>query len=114
MVRFDKNANELLKVACSRIITGYESRAGHSPSSLYFNKVITLLHREIGKDGLSLNLPHCWYRWGDEVARVLMPHNVRWEYDSGYPKTKIDYEFIGSRLNYSQLKFMNGLINKED
>jgi hypothetical protein len=31
--------------------------------------------------GNDLRLPHCWYRWGDEVVRYLMPSSIRWNHE---------------------------------
>lgn len=54
---------------------------GSPPTGLYFNKALSLLHKELGDDGYDLGLPHCWYRWGDEVVRARIPSQVMWDHD---------------------------------
>ncbi|RLF72100.1 MAG: hypothetical protein DRN55_06605 [Thermoplasmata archaeon] len=40
-----------------------------------------LLYRNLKKKNLNLKLPHCWYRYGDEVVRYHMPHQIRWNHE---------------------------------
>lgn len=55
-----------------------------SPNGIFFNKAMSLLDRELRKDGVDIHLPHCWYRWGDEVVRILMPREIEWNHESTY------------------------------
>ncbi|MHB8584864.1 MAG: hypothetical protein ACYDDF_03385 [Thermoplasmatota archaeon] len=56
--------------------------SGRPPSGLYFNKVMSLLHRRLKAERIDLGLPHCWYRYGDEVVRQWMPSAVYWDHES--------------------------------
>ncbi len=40
-----------------------------------------LLYRNLKRKNLNLKLPHCWYRYGDEVVRYHMPHQIRWNHE---------------------------------
>lgn len=40
-----------------------------------------LLYRNLKEASLDLRLPHCWYRYGDEVVRYHMPAQIRWNHE---------------------------------
>ena len=46
------------------------------------------------KLGTDMRLPHCWYRWGDEVVRYNMPY-LTWNHDDPHQTTVM---FSGSTL----------------
>lgn len=58
---------ELLALASYLVIEEHRRLTGQYPSGLYFNKAMCLLYRNLKKANLNLELPHCWYRYGDEV-----------------------------------------------
>lgn len=62
-------------------ISQYRSTCGSNPSGVMYNKFMIMLNRElIDKIGMDIRLPHCWYRWGDEVVRCNMPY-LEWNHD---------------------------------
>lgn len=70
---------DYLAIASYLVINKHEKCTGKSPSGLYFNKIMSLVDRKL--NGLvNLKLPHCWYRYGDEVVRAAMPYNVKWDH----------------------------------
>jgi hypothetical protein len=60
-------------------------RFGTDPSGVYFNKVMCLINQRIGGD-----LPHCWYRFGDEVIRSCLPSSIEWSHIEGKTIVKLD------------------------
>src|SRR5437762_11314562 len=81
LVLHDRDVNDLLNFASYQVITKYEQVTGAKPSGLFFNKVLSVLNRDLGAVHLQLRLPHCWYRWGDEVVRILMPRHLQWVHE---------------------------------
>lgn len=79
-----------IRCASYAFIERYSRTQSHPPSGVLYNKYMTLLNRELmDKLGVDIRLPHCWYRWGDEVVRHDMPY-LRW--DHGDPrKTYVSY-----------------------
>jgi len=79
-------------------IEEFRNRTGKNPTGILFNKFMVRLNRLLLSEGVDIRLPHCWYRWGDEVVRYSMPY-LDWEHtpsgtfvsfgDSHVPK--IDY-----------------------
>lgn len=80
MARLDRDGS-IISIASYSVISKYEERTGLQPTGLYFNKMMSLLHNEMKARGKDLGLPHCWYRWGDEVVRYLMPNSIRWNHE---------------------------------
>lgn len=68
--------------ASYQVIHQYETENGVSPTGLYFNKLMSLLHRDLRNRGHDLKLPHCWYQYGDEVVRSWMPEQIVWSHDA--------------------------------
>lgn len=78
----DVHMPDYVAYACRVFIEGHEGSVGCSPSGVMFNKFMTLLYRDVRRTlGVDIRLPHCWYRWGDEVVRHGMPY-LSWNYDS--------------------------------
>lgn len=77
-----RNSNQLLVLASKTVIREHEQRYEEPPSGLYFNKHLSLLHRTLQAEGVDLQLPHCWYRFGDEVVRQWMPSPVYWNHEN--------------------------------
>jgi len=61
------------------------------PSGLYFNKGLSFVNSEMQKRGHRIGLPHCWYRWGDEVVRYQMPKELIWTHEEA-SYTKVDWK----------------------
>lgn len=76
-----KNRTDPVAYASYQVIAKHIEARGKPPTGLYFNKIMSLLHRELKREGLDIKLPHCWYRWGDEVVRYLMPNAVVWDHE---------------------------------
>jgi len=76
-----RDPNSLAGVASYIVISKHLERTGSPPTGLYFNKIMSLLHSEARTRGIDLQLPHCWYRWGDEVVRYLMPTAIDWNHE---------------------------------
>ena len=72
------------------IIKSYKRQNGSLPSGLYFNKALSYVNSEIKKIDESIRLPHCWYRWGDEVVRYYMPKEITWSHEEA-SFTKVDW-----------------------
>lgn len=76
-----RNQNALV-YASHEVIHQYQAKHKAMASGLYFNKHMSLLHRELLNRGHDLKLPHCWYQFGDEVVRAWMPEQIVWYNDS--------------------------------
>lgn len=69
-----------MKIASFIFLDEYRSKNHDDPSGIVYNKFMTLLNSELKKDKIDIRLPHCWYRWGDEVVRYHMPY-LYWNHD---------------------------------
>lgn len=99
-----RNSNPVLQATCYRIIEKHERLRGEPPTGVQFNKYLSLLRHELGHASESMGLPHCWYRWGDEVVRVLMPTQVAWDHTDP-PKTKVAWEGDDPELSADDRQF---------
>ena len=81
MRQLTRDPNSLAGVASYLVISKHLERTGSLPSGLYFNKIMSLLHSEAKARGFDIQLPHCWYRWGDEVVRYHMPSAIDWNHE---------------------------------
>ncbi len=89
MTRYpSKSPNSIMGVASYLIIKNYNEKFSDNPNGLYYNKIMSLLNRETKKREIDIQLPHCWYRFGDEVIRFAMPNCVEWNHEDP-PYTKI-------------------------
>lgn len=80
---WEQKFNTLLEVASFEVIKQHEKTIGSPPTGLYFNKLMLLSYSKLRKGyGIDIKLPHCWYRYGDEVVRYLMPNDVRWNHET--------------------------------
>lgn len=70
-----------LAYASFKIVKYYETLNDESPSGLYFNKAIAFINTHLKTEGKDLAVPHCWYRWGDEVVRYYMPRELKWTHE---------------------------------
>ena len=72
------------KIASFIFLDKYRSRNQEDASGVMYNKFMTLLSSALKEKRIDIGLPHCWYRWGDEVVRFHMPY-LRWNHeDPGY------------------------------
>ena len=53
--------------------------------------MLSVLNREMESRYIHLGVPHCWYRWGDEVVRILMPKAISWVHEDP-SKTTVTWE----------------------
>lgn len=89
---------DYVKYASYIFISQYRSTCGSNPSGVMYNKFMILLNRELrDKLGKDIRLPHCWYRWGDEVVRYNMPY-LEWNHDDPH---KTIVQFYGQIHNPS-------------
>ena len=80
-----------LAYASFMVVKEYEKINNESPSGLYFNKAISFLNTILKNKGIDLAVPHCWYRWGDEVVRYYMPRDLKWTHEENV-HTIVDWE----------------------
>lgn len=83
-------SSPLLAFASYSVVKAYEDSRNESPTSLYFNKLLSLSHRALKSKGVDIQLPHCWYLFGDEVVRYWMPRGIQWEREEQSP-TRISW-----------------------
>lgn len=77
----ESSKSSLISIASFQVITGHQEAVGSEPTGLFFNKMMSILNKELKMKGIDLGLPHCWYRWGDEVVRYLMPGAIKWNHE---------------------------------
>ena len=80
-----------LKFVAYCVVRQFKKRTGRDPTGLYFNKAMSLINTKLKEEGYNLRLPHCWYRWGDEVVRYYMPFELGWNHEDP-PSTKVTWE----------------------
>ena len=76
-----KSNSNYVKKSSFVFIQEYRKSTGRNPTGVLFNKYMVLLNRKLLAEGTDIRLPHCWYRWGDEVVRYSMPY-LEWEHGS--------------------------------
>ncbi|MCL2711970.1 MAG: hypothetical protein FWD37_01680 [Methanomassiliicoccaceae archaeon] len=79
-MKLDTGVPDHVKIASFIFLDEYRSKNHDDPSGIVYNKFMTLLNSELKKDKIDIRLPHCWYRWGDEVVRYHMPY-LYWNHD---------------------------------
>jgi hypothetical protein len=85
------NVNDYLSIASYLTIKKFKDVKGTDPSGLYFNKIMFLTYKKL-RNKINLKLPHCWYRYGDEVIKFSMPSNVFWNHEDP-DKTKVFWKY---------------------
>ena len=80
-----------LKFVAYYVVRQFKKRTRRDPTGLYFNKAMSLINTKLKEEGYNLRLPHCWYRWGDEVVRYYMPFELGWNHEDP-PSTKVTWE----------------------
>lgn len=88
---YRRETNDLLYFASYKVIEAHERRTGESPTGLFFNKLLSILNRELEARHVHFGLPHCWYRWGDEVVRIHMPRAIEWVHEDP-PRTTVQWK----------------------
>ena len=83
--------NTDLKYVAYYVVRRFKKKTGRDPTGLYFNKAMSLINTKLREDGYNLRLPHCWYRWGDEVVRYYMPFELSWNHEDP-PSTTVTWE----------------------
>ena len=71
---------DYVRIASYIFIRDHFDICGRAPSGVLYNKYMTLLNRKLASQGHNMGLPHCWYRWGDEVVRYGMSY-IGWNHD---------------------------------
>lgn len=90
---------DYVRYAAHEFLEAYESNCGDMPTGVLFNKFMTLLNIKLKESlGADIRLPHCWYRWGDEVVRHELPY-IRWNHED---PSKTTVEYCGSIPRYEQ------------
>ena len=86
--------NRLLEYACWRVISKYQDSGG-KVSGLRFNKMMSLLnHKLLPK--VDIELPRCWYFYGEQVVPRELPVQVRFE-GQGEPDAQTAFCWDGNR-----------------
>ena len=86
-----ENCVDYVKMASAVFIEEYSKKMGDDVTGVLYNKYMTLLHRELKKEGIDIRLSHFWYRWGDAVVKYSVPY-IHWTHEDAYT-TKVS--FIG-------------------
>lgn len=73
----------VLAAACY-FIREHERIVGEHPTGLLFNRYMVLLNRHLLGLGKDMRLPHCWYRWGDEVIAYAFGDYVAFNREGTY------------------------------
>ena len=90
---FQNSYSKELEYSSYKLIKEYVNTYGEPPSGLFFNKGLSSLNSTLKEDGEDIILPHCWYKWGDEVVRYYMPRSLRWTHEeTGY--TTVNWEGV--------------------
>lgn len=84
----DTRNRSLLDHISYTIIEETQRIQGETPSGVYFNKAFSLLGERSKKD-IDLEIPHCWYRWGDEVVRACLSNDVKWDHQE---RTEVSWD----------------------
>lgn len=74
------NHKDYVESASFIFLNKYERLNGCKASGVLYNKFMTLLNRRFLSDDVDIGLPHCWYRWGDEVVRHGLDY-LSWNHD---------------------------------
>lgn len=92
---------DYVKAVSSIFLEKYEKRNSKPATGVLFNKYLTLLNRRLFSTFRRdvMMLPHCWYRWGDEVVRYYLPY-IDWNHDD---LTVTTVTFNDRRLSHNEL-----------
>ena len=97
------NEKDYIRTFSYLFLKKYREKTGTDSSGVLFNKYMTLLNRALLYKGVDMHLPHCWYRWGDEVVRYCLPF-IDWNHDD--PKYKTNgFNLIQAILGILKVNF---------
>ena len=103
--------SDYLSIASYLIIKKFKDAKGTNPSGLYFNKIMYLTYKNL-RNKVNLKLPHCWYRYGDEVIKFSMPINICWNHENP-DKTKVFWKYGPPSMEDSEnVKLIEKIIDK--
>jgi hypothetical protein len=91
------------------IIERSNSIHGEDPSGVYFNKAFSLFNHYHGKR-FGISVPHCWYRWGDEVVRSCLSRDVVWDHQE---RTRVRWDGDQLEVQDEELVSIIGSIIKK-
>ncbi len=101
-------SNILIEYSSYKVIKSYEAEKGNSPGGIYFNKSMSLINSILKTQGIDMKLPHCWYRWGDEVVKYYMPYEIKWNNEEA-AYTKVSWE--GDTPDFPEIGVKNKIDN---
>ena len=82
MRRSKGKTGRLVEVSSFLFIDEYERNVGERVRGVVFNKFMTLLNHDLKTyHGIDIKLPHCWYRWGDEVVKYYFAPFTKWDHE---------------------------------
>lgn len=77
-----RSGNPAVTAAVYLTVDECARRFDQPPTGVYFNKILSVLHRQLSDVGVDIGLPHCWYRYGDEVVRYWLPSQLVWDHEA--------------------------------
>ncbi len=86
-------SNELLNYTSYIAIKKFQKKTDRLPSGLFFNKIMSLAHKQLKEKGIDIGLPHYWYRYGDQVHKREMPKAITWNHESPI-KTTVEWSSV--------------------
>lgn len=90
--------DKLLNYASYLVVKNYKSLTDENPNGVFFNKIMSL----INKKSDNIELPHYWYRYGDQVCRQEMPTELDWNHGE-LDQTTVDWK-IDSKDHFEGLE----------
>ena len=73
---------DYVKISTFLYIEEYERQIGTKVRGVIFNKFMTLLNHDLkSTKNVDIKLPHCWYRWGDEVVKYYFKPYTKWDHE---------------------------------
>ncbi len=91
--------SDLTSIASYVFINKHKEATGEFPRGVIYNKFMTLFYRD-NEQGKLMNLPHCWYRGGDEVVRYHLK-GLQWDHEEAGLTT---VKWCGNPPRYSSLE----------
>ena len=72
---------DYVRISTFLFIEEYEAKVGQV-RGVVFNKFMTLLNYDLkATKNIDIRLPHCWYRWGDEVVKYYLRTYTKWDHE---------------------------------
>jgi hypothetical protein len=73
---------DYVKISTFLLISEDEDRINERVRGVVFNKFMTLLNYDLkSTKNIDIKLPHCWYRWGDEVVKYYFRPYTKWDHE---------------------------------